>query len=90
MLAIKIQEDPKTDTGRDFYVSIISSCGRRHSLLLGPYGTHQEAKNNVERGREAAYRANEAQATWCSFGTCSMPEGTPAKTLFGQEAERND
>ena len=57
-------------TGRQFYVSVID--GRRKGILLGPYKTHAEARENVSRGRELAEKA-EPGACFYSFGTCSSP-----------------
>lgn len=61
-----------------FYVSVIN--GKRTGLLLGPFATHEEALDNVERGRELAIAADPfAHFYW--FGTCRI-EGPPRRTTF--------
>lgn len=39
-----------------YYVSVID--GMRKGLLLGPYGTHQEALDNVQAGNNLACNAD--------------------------------
>lgn len=58
-----------------FYVSMCTPC--HHSLLLGPYTTIDEAVRNVRDGKELAIRINPSQASFASFGTCSLPPGVP-------------
>lgn len=65
----------------EFYVSVID--GARTGLLLGPFGTHEEAKANVERGRKLAEKAND-RAVWFAFGTASAPRGTTLTAVFGK------
>lgn len=66
---------------RQFYVSV-KDAGRS-GFLLGPYDTHEEAKQNVERGREMAQKMD-ARACFYAFGTCSAPVGTIKQTVFGR------
>lgn len=68
--------------GRDFYVTVID--GPRTGFLLGPYDTHREALDKVERGRKLAQEVND-RATWFAFGTSSAPHGTDIKTVFKKE-----
>jgi len=63
----------------DFYVTV-RDAGRT-GWLLGPYATHQEALDNVERGRDLANEWN-AKAWFMAFGTASVPAGTPIRTVF--------
>lgn len=58
--------DSRTD--RKFYVSV-RDAGRT-GILLGPYSSHSEALENVERGKTLARDAN-PWAAFYSFGTCS-------------------
>jgi len=61
---------------RLYFVSVID--GARHGYLLGPYDTHEEAKANVDRGRELAMAAD----LWAHFhvyGTCSVLAGVVEK-----------
>lgn len=67
---------------RVFYVSVID--GTRKGILLGPYGTHAEALDNVARGRDLAFAAIPA-AWFYSFGTCSAPRSAPLRPAFAQE-----
>ncbi|MCH7703877.1 MAG: hypothetical protein IIB61_02095 [Planctomycetes bacterium] len=65
---------------RVFYVSI-ERDGRR-GVLLGPYETHQEALDNVQRGQRLAGDADR-WADFDAFGTCSAPRAKPLRTVFG-------
>lgn len=65
---------------RVFYVSI-ERDGKR-GVLLGPYETHQEALNNVERGRRLA-ADTDPWADFDAFGTCSAPRSQPLRTVWG-------
>ena len=67
--------------GRLFYVSVIDREGGRKGILLGPYETHQEALDNVRRGRNLACDAD-GRAHWYGFGTCSAPRERPLSTVF--------
>lgn len=53
-----------------YYVSIRD--GDRFGLLAGPFATHREALDLVERARAAAHEANPVQAAFAGFGTCRM------------------
>jgi hypothetical protein len=64
-----------------FYVSVVN--GRRRGLLLGPYGTHDEALTNVERGQSLAEQAD-AFAHFFAFGTCKITSHTLPKSVFGE------
>ena len=66
--------------GRVFYVSV-EDAGRR-GILLGPFETHQEALDNVRRGRELACDADR-KAVFYGFGTCSAPRAQTIKPVFG-------
>jgi len=59
--------------GIGFYVSVYSNG--RVGLLLGPYGTHQEALDHVPMGKAAAERVD-ARAFWYAYGTVRV-EGPP-------------
>ncbi len=51
-------------------------------MVLGPYATHQEAIDNVERGTKMVYdRYNDAP--WYSYGTAKMEGETLPKSVFG-------
>lgn len=52
-----------------YYVSVIN--GNRKGLLLGPYGTHAEALENVPAGRALACKAD-TWADFYAFGTCKI------------------
>ncbi len=65
---------------RVFYVSVID--GGRKGVLLGPYETHQEALDEVRRGRRLAEDAD-CRAAFYAFGTCSSPRSRPLKPVFG-------
>ena len=66
------------DEGKSFYVTVVD--GRRSGFLLGPYATHQEAIDNVDRGRRLANEAD-PRAAFYAFGTSSTH--SPRKTAFG-------
>lgn len=63
-----------------FYVSV-KDDRNRHCTLLGPFDTHQEALDNVRRGRKLAEEAD-CRAAFYSFGTCSAPRSQPLKAVF--------
>ncbi|KKM60477.1 hypothetical protein LCGC14_1541460 [marine sediment metagenome] len=65
---------------RWFYVTVVE--GQRVGFLLGPYSTHQETVNNVDRGRKLAVAAD-SWADFYSFGTASLPAGNSRRTVFG-------
>jgi hypothetical protein len=64
---------------RYYYVSVLDA--KRKGLLLGPYDTHQEALDNVSRGRELAEQAD-AWAWGYAFGTAGSD--VIVKTVFGR------
>ena len=68
--------------GRDFYVTVID--GPRTGFLLGPYDTHKEALDKVDRGRQLAQEVND-WAWFYAYGTASAPHGTNIKTVFEKE-----
>ena len=64
---------------RDYYVTV-RDAGHT-GWLLGPFTTHQEALDAVERGRDLANEWN-AKAWFMAFGTASVPSGTRIRTVF--------
>ncbi len=70
------------DGGR-YYVSVID--GERYAFLLGPYATHAEALDQVDRGTRLAYDAD-PRAPWYAYGTARVPDdaGPEPTTLFGR------
>ena len=81
LTGVTLSPDPtrEEEAGLDFYVTVLDSG--RTGFLLGPYPTHEEAKAQVERGRELANKAD-PWAGFYSFGTASLPKGTPRKVVF--------
>ena len=67
---------PTCPLRRLYFVSVID--GARHGYLLGPYDTHDEARSNVDRGRDLAL-ANDLWAHFHVYGTCSVPAGIVEK-----------
>lgn len=61
-----------------FYVTVVD--GKRYGFLLGPYPTHQEAIDNVARGRNLANDAD-PRAAFYAFGTASTKDNR--RTVFG-------
>lgn len=56
----------------------------RYGYLLGPYDSHQEALENVERGNRLACAA-EARAHWYAFGTGRLSdEAATVAAVFGR------
>jgi hypothetical protein len=68
-----------SSVGKDFYVTVID--GPRAGFLLGPFKTHKEALDNVERGRRLANKVND-RACWYGYGTASAPHGAEIPTVF--------
>lgn len=66
--------------GLEFYVTV--KDGPRTGWLLGPFSTHSEALDNVERGNQLACDAN-SRAHWYAFGTAGVAIGSNARTVFG-------
>lgn len=65
-----------------YYVTVRD--GGRHGYLLGPYDTHQEALENVERGRDLANDAD-SRAHWYAFGTGRLQDETATvASIFGK------
>lgn len=66
-----------------FYVSVID--GPRKGFLLGPYDTHDEALQNVERGKQLAFDTDGASRTWFyAYGTCRLEcDGKLPQGVFG-------
>lgn len=58
---------------RDYFVTI--RRGQRHGFLLGPYATHTEALEQVDRGRRLAVEID-PKTWWDAFGTGSLPAGS--------------
>ena len=67
--------------GAEFYVSVQDNG--RNGFLLGPYETHDEARQNVTRARKFA-RDVDSRAIWYAFGTCSAPVGLLGAGRFGR------
>lgn len=74
--------NPAPREGRLYYVTVRDAG--RHGYLLGPYDTHEEALENVDRGRKLAEEAN-VWSHFYEFGTGSLPASLLAlpKSLFG-------
>jgi len=64
-----------------FYVTV--KDGPRTGWLLGPYGTHDEALANVERGKELA-EEHDRWAHFYFYGTTLVRGSVTAKTVFGK------
>lgn len=66
-----------------YYVTIIR--GKRVGFLLGPYSSHQESLDNVDRGRTLAMDAD-GRAAFDAFGTSRWKslESAPPKSVFGR------
>ena len=64
----------------EFYVTV--KDGPRTGWLLGPYATHGEALDEVDRGSKLA-EAADPRAHWYAFGTASVHVGTNIRTVFG-------
>lgn len=71
------------DASERFYVTCRD--GKRVGWLLGPYDTHQEALDNVPRGRRLADKADPG-APWYYYGTTGIHGAYEAgrKTVFGR------
>lgn len=65
---------------REFFVTVID--GPRYGFLLGPYATHEEALDQVDRGRKLANDSND-RAWFYGYGTASAVAGTVKQTVFG-------
>lgn len=70
---------------RAFFVS--AEDNGRYALMLGPFDTHEEAQEQIDRARDAAYALNPA-AHWWSWGTALAPRQCAAALnalLFDKE-----
>lgn len=66
-----------------YYVTVRD--GKRTGFLLGPYETHDEALENVERGKGLAFRTDNATRTWFySYGTTKVTHEELPKSVFGR------
>jgi hypothetical protein len=74
---------PGTHKPDRVYFVTVRDAGRT-GFLLGPYSTHEEAINNVQRGKKAALDAN-SQAWFYAYGTASLSREVvgKVKTVFG-------
>ncbi len=68
---------PMRDT-RPYFVTVRD--GARSGFLLGPYDTHSEALENVDRGRHLA-ESRDGFAGFYSYGTARAPKRA---TVFGR------
>jgi hypothetical protein len=66
---------------KEYFVTVRD--GNRSGFLLGPYTTHQEALDLVDRGRDLACAAND-RAWFYSYGTAGAPVGLIKETVFGK------
>lgn len=65
-----------------FYVTCMDAD--RRAVLLGPFETHSEALNNVDRGRDLACAVDE-RAWFYAYGTARSLANPPV--LFSSERE---
>jgi len=63
-----------------FYVTV-RDAGRT-GFLLGPYDTHPDALQEVDRGRRLAIAAND-RAWFYAYGTASVTRAAIIQTVFG-------
>lgn len=65
-----------------FYVTVIS--GKKVGFLLGPYSTHEEALENVDRGKSRAIETD-PWAHFYYFGTSKWkdPKAPLPNSVFG-------
>jgi hypothetical protein len=62
-----------------YYVTVIN--GQRKGFLLGPYNTHEEALQNVDKGRELAEQSD----SWaCHYAYGTAGSDVEIKTVFGK------
>jgi hypothetical protein len=86
-----VPQVPVIDPGLDFYVSCRDESSGRACLVLGPYAQHADAIADVRRGRKlsrehtSSDKRGGAWVDFYSFGTCSLPVGTPARVVFTPE-----
>lgn len=55
-----------------FFVTIVD--GPKVGWLLGPYDTHWEAMNQVDRGRRMAREVNDRETAFAGFGTTGVKD----------------
>lgn len=72
-----MNDDIRTDK-KYYYVSVMD--GDRRGLLLGPYNTHVEALENVDRGKSLALK-HDCKAWFYGYGTAGSNE--VFNTVFG-------
>ena len=77
----------RPDHERDFYVSVVDVT--RYRMLVGPFERYDDALSAVDSTRQRAVDAD-PKAWFYSFGTCSVPKGTPTNPLFGAPAQGAD
>ena len=66
--------------GLEFYVTV--KDGPRTGWLLGPYGTHEEALDNMDRGSKLAGPADR-WSHFYAYGTTGIMVGAGVRTVFG-------
>lgn len=66
---------------RGFYVTVRDPDTGKGGFLLGPFGSHKEALNNVSLGTQLAYQ-HDARAPFLAYGTArvkaDLPDHKPA------------
>ena len=77
-LECNVDECRYHDADSMFYVTVVD--GARVGFLLGPYRNHQDAFDNVDRGRDLA-NETDPRAAFYSFGTSSIKR--ERQTVFG-------
>jgi len=60
-----------TETQEGFYVTVFVNA-QQWAPLLGPYGSHQEALDNVERARTECRDKWPLDSHWWAFGTAKI------------------
>ena len=65
------EDNPNSEPG-NYYVSVVD--GNRFGLLLGPFNSHQEALNMVQKAKNKAYELNPAEAAFAGFGTLRIED----------------
>lgn len=64
-------------TIKGYYASMRSHSGKRHWLLAGPFMTKEMALTLVDPTKREANDLDPVNATWSSFGTCSIEDDSP-------------
>ena len=71
---------------RGYYVTVIDPDTKRRGFLLGPFGSHKEAKSNVSLGTELAYQ-HRANAPFYAYGTAHVKQDLPRNpAIFNDHA----